>query len=68
VEEEERARVDRADDERVNSPSGSENVVRVSLSCGVFINQISYRWSLVAMVTTNSIHMPHAKPDGVERG
>jgi len=46
VEEEERARVDRAADERVNPPSASENVVRLSLSCGVFINQISYRWSL----------------------
>jgi hypothetical protein len=65
VEEEERARVDRAADERMNSPSGSENVVRVSLSCGVFINQISYRWSLLAMVTTNGIHIAHAEPDGV---
>ena len=47
--------------------SGSENVVRVSLSCGVFINQISDRWSLLAMVTTNGVHMADAEPDGVER-
>ena len=40
----------------------------VSLSCGVFINQISYSCRLFAMVTTNGIHMAHAEPDGVERG
>jgi hypothetical protein len=45
--------------------ASSENVVRVSLSGGVFINQISYRWSLLAMVTTNSIHIAHAEPNGV---
>src|SRR5213596_3841716 len=33
----------------------------VSLSCGVFINQISYRWSLVAMITTNGIHIAVAR-------
>jgi len=52
----------------LTSPSGSKNLVRVSLSCGVFINQISYRRSLLAMVMTNNIHMAHAEPDGVERG
>ena len=44
------------------------NLVWALVSCGVFINQISYRWSLLAMVTTNGIHIANAKPDGVERG
>src|SRR5207245_8951275 len=43
-------------------------IARMSLSCGVLINQINGRWSLLAMVTTNGIHMAHAEPDGVERG
>ena len=68
VEEEERARVDRAADERVNLAERQRERVRVSLSCGVFINQISYRWSLLAMATTNGVHMADAEPDGVERG
>ena len=43
-------------------------MVWVSLSCGVFINPISYRRSQLAMVTTNGIHMAHAEPDGAQRG
>lgn len=53
-------------------PSGAGRLcsrqVRISLSCGVFINQVSYRSNLVAMVTTNGIHIADAEPDGVERG
>jgi len=39
----------------------SIRIAVVSLSCGVFINQISYRWSLVAMITTNGIHIAVAR-------
>jgi hypothetical protein len=65
VEEEERARVDRAADERVNLAERQRERGAVSLSCGVFMNQLSDRWRLLAMVTTNGIPIAHAKPDGV---
>jgi hypothetical protein len=65
VEEEQRARVDRAADERVNLAERQRERGAGQPSCGVFINQISYRWSLLAMVTTAGIHIAHAEPDGV---
>src|SRR5207247_6925605 len=46
----------------------SIRIAVVSLSCGAFINQISYSCRLFAMVTTNGIDIAHAEPDGVERG
>ena len=65
VEEEERARVDRAAAERVYLAERQRERGAGQLSCGVFINQISYKWSLLAMVTTNGILIAHPEPDGV---
>jgi hypothetical protein len=62
VEEEKRARVDRAADERVNVPSGSEKLVRVNLSCGVFIDQISV--AKVYQIHTGSPDLHHDLPFG----
>ena len=60
------ARVDRAADGRVNLAGASENVARVSLSCRVFINQISYRGNVSRGCYASGFHMAHAEPDGVE--
>src|SRR6266566_4477173 len=46
----------------------SIRIAVVSLSSGVFINQISYSCRLFGVVTTNGIRIVHAEPGGIERG
>jgi hypothetical protein len=48
--------------------ASAREMVRVSLSCAVFINQISDRWSLFAIITANGTRIAHAEPDRVKRG